>query len=272
MNLFDKQVEVYLPLLENFCNANIENYYTMWKPGTIQDVSGLHVPFCSKEYGSGKKTIFLGQDTYKADTYLEYLFDCSKESKYEDYLRFNNNWAENANQSLHYGGNYPYKFWNFVARIQFALNHKELKDSMMESLNEVPLEVLSFGWGNVYPLEMLETVGKKIIKKKTVLDYIKKDLYLELFNAAKEISKLKYLLQAYDPDYIIILAWKDEIEKDLFDGLNVHWNEDEYIDKVISTYSIENSKTKVIWLNHPRAMPAKSISIKYIIDLIINRM
>ncbi len=55
-------------------------------------------------------------------------------------------------------------------------------------------------------METFDTIKKEGIESNKDFDSF---VYSELLNESKKLSKLKNILEAFNPDYIVILAWKD---------------------------------------------------------------
>ena len=255
------QEKIYLPLIQSFKTENIDLYKNnLWiKPAAQTDFSGLFIPhYISKEYESlEKKIFFVGQDTYEWVP-LANVFNLSE----NDYLIKNNSWPNNSKEILKWIN--PYTFWNFVCKLQLSMNGFASDLSAIDEQKERLLN--GIGWGNLYSLELPETIRKYGEEFNSLFDH---NIYNRLLESSCNISKLKYILDAFKPDYVVILAWK-YVENWYFDELEVEYIENECIPDLLSCYKINN--TKVFWTYHPQALCRKSQDLNELTNYIINRL
>lgn len=253
------QEKVYIPLLREFKNNTQDLYKNLWI-SRGEDLSGVFIPHVFDDYYNAKtKVFFIGQDTY-GWTGLEQTYSLSEEK----YLAENNKWPDSIDTILEWTN--PYTFWNFAARVQLALNGYRPSD--LSNLSTSQRTVINqIGWGNLYSLEIPETVAKYGEDFNASFDHGK---YSELLKATQKISKLKNVIDAFKPDYVVILAWK-YVEDWLFEGLNVRHLQDESIPELLSVYEIAGVGTKIFWTYHPQALCRKSQDLEALISLFLNR-
>lgn len=204
------------------------------------------IPYTFPLYETSQfKAFYIGRDTsywceyndkYIADPEL-YLKD-SKEFVTID--QFQKDWNKTGS------------FWGMVGKLHLQLltgkYHKNLDD-----LTEKDWELLnSVGYGNLYSIELPETLKKKMTQENhTELDDIKDwEGYNKLRLAAKSFENLKTIFEAYgEPDVIFVLSWVDKA--DFFDGVDYEWKAEGCEENFRSVFLSKTHKTKVIWTSHP---------------------
>jgi len=267
MNYAENETIVYQRLLNAFCDKTESQYWRMWKYKVNNDLSGLMIPHTLPDYGKSVKIFYYGQDTLNNWTSLESVYK-KDENDQLNYLSENNKWPENVDQIYKETDKNPYHYWRFVLNLQSKIqniNYMDNREYEYEKMN-------SFGLGNVFPLELVSTIKKDIWRTRSMKAYIDLSIYNEIFENAKEFSKLKYLLPVYQPEYIVILVWRDDIEDWLSEEINYEFMEKESINKKISVYNIEKYGTKVFWIYHPQALIRKKIKYQEVIKAICNRL
>ena len=171
--------------------------------------------------------------------------------KFAEYLEKNNNWPKTIKVALNNTDSYyrPYSFWNFVSKLQLAFNNEKY-DSLLDLSSSQETVLNQLGWGNIFSLEKLCTIEKYGNDFTSTFD---KDIYKKILNASKKISRIKNIVDAFNPNYIILLAWQ-EVEKWLFRDLEYDFNRSESKKNLLSVYNIKKSSTKILWTYHPRAL------------------
>lgn len=252
------QEKIYIPLIKDFKNHTVNLYKNLWI-NKDADLSGLFIPHVFDDYYNAKtKVFFIGQDTYGWPE-LEKTYNWSE----KDYLKENNIWPESIDNTLEWTN--PYTFWNFVNRVQLAFNGE--KYDSLQNLSSSQCKILNqLGWGNIYSLEILETIAKYGEGFNKSFNH---DIYSELLKKTQNISKLKNVIDAFHPDYIVILAWK-YVEDWYLEGLEVRFIENESIDNLLSVYRLSNG-TKIFWTYHPQALCRKRQDLDELIKLFLNR-
>lgn len=252
------QEKIYVPLIRDFKNQTADLYKKMWINKTA-DFSGLFIPHVFDDYYSAKtKVFFIGQDTYGWSE-LEKTYTLSE----KDYLVENNKWPKSIDVTLEWTN--PYTFWNFVNRLQLAFNGE--KYDSLQNLSSSQRKILNqLGWGNIYSLEILETIAKYGEEFNQSFDH---SIYSDLLKRTQDISKLKNVIDAFHPDYVVILAWK-YVEEWYLDGLDAHFIAEESIDNLLSVYILNNG-TKVLWTYHPQALCRKSQNLDELIKIFQDR-
>lgn len=86
---------------------------------------------------------------------------------------------------------------------------------------------------------------------------------------SQNISKLKNIINAFNPDYVIVLAWK-YVEDWYLDGLDARYIASESIDNLLSVYKLSNG-AKVLWTYHPQALCRKSQDLEELIEIFMKR-
>lgn len=252
------QEKIYIPLIRDFKLQTTNLYKKVWVNKTA-DFSGLFIPHVFDDYYNAKtKLFFIGQDTYGWPE-LEKTYALSE----KDYLVENNKWPVSVDTTLEWTN--PYTFWNFVNRVQLAFNgekydiKKNLSTSQYKALNQL-------GWGNIYSLEILETIKKYGDEFYHSFDH---SIYSELLSKSQNISKLKNIINAFNPDYVIVLAWK-YVEDWYLDGLDARYIPSESIDNLLSVYKLSNG-AKVLWTYHPQALCRKRQDLEELIEIFMKR-
>lgn len=252
------QEKIYAPLIRDFKNLTSNLYKKLWKNKTA-DLSGLFIPHVFDDYYNAKtKVFFIGQDTY-GWLELEKTYIWSE----KDYLAENNKWPESVDTTLKWTN--PYTFWNFVNRLQLAFNDE--KYDSLQNLSSSQRKILNqVGWGNIYSLEILETIAKYGEEFNQSFDH---SVYSDLLKNTQKISKLKNVIDAFHPDYILILAWK-YVDDWYLEGLDAQYIANESIDNLLSVYKLNNG-TKVLWTYHPQALCRKKQNLEELIQIFLTR-
>lgn len=252
------QEKIYAPLIREFKNQTYDLYKKLWKNKTA-DLSGLFIPHVFDDYYNAKtKVFFIGQDTYGWPE-LEKTYNWSE----KDYLAENNKWPESVDTTLEWTN--PYTFWNFVNRVQLAFNDE--KYDSLQNLSSSQRKILNqVGWGNIYSLEILETIAKYGEEFNQSFDH---SVYSDLLKKTQTISRLKNVIEAFHPDYIVILAWK-YVEDWYLEGLDAQFIVEESIDNLLSVYKLNNG-TKILWTYHPQALCRKSQDLEELIKIFLDR-
>lgn len=252
------QEKIYIPLIKDFKKQTLDLYKKVWINKT-SEFSGLFIPHVFNDYYSAKtKVFFIGQDTYEWLA-LEKIYYLSEKA----YLAENNKWPESIDATLEWTN--PYTFWHFVNRLQLAFNGE--KYDTLQNLSLRQRKVLNqLGWGNIYSLEILETISKYGDEFNQSFN---PTIYADLFNRAQNISKLKNVIDAFHPDYVIILAWQ-YVEDWYLEGLDAQFIAEESIDRLLCVYKLNNGP-KILWTYHPQALCRKSQNLDELIKIILDR-
>lgn len=254
------QRKIYSPLINDFKNQTKNLYKKLWIKKQ-DDLSGLFIPHVFNDYyKAGIRYFYIGQDTYNW-TGLAKVYRLNE----NEYLKENNDWPNTIDSTLEWTN--PYTFWNFVNKMQLAFN-----DEKYDSLNNLSvsqrLVLNQLGWGNLYSLEVFETIKKYGDEFYKSFDHA---VYSDLLEKSKSISKLKNIIDAFDPDYLIILAWQ-YVEEWYFQDLDVQFIESESIPNLLSIYKIRNTNKKILWTYHPQSLCRKSQDLNDLIKKIRDRL
>lgn len=262
MNEDKNQEKIYQPLIESFKKQTSNLYKKLWvKKSSDIDLSGLFIPHVFDDYYNAEKRIFyIGQDTY----YWTSLSDVYSLNS-TDYLMKNNAWPESVDKTLEWTR--PYDFWNFVNRLHLVLNDEQC-DGLQNLVSPQRHLLNQLGWGNIYSLETFGTIKKYGEEVTNAFDF---SVYSMMFEEAKKISNLKNIMDAFNPDYVVILAWQD-VEEWYFKDLNVRYIEEESIEHLLSVYELENSRKKILWTYHPNALRFKGQDLGELMNILRSRL
>ena len=264
VGLQNKQKDVYEPLIEHFKEETKGDWDKLWfEPRDYNRyLAGLMIPKVFPYYQAcNKKVIYMGQDTYE---WVD--FDSVYNDTVANYLKKNNDAFPKSLDDLAERWGNPYHFWDYVCKLQLAIHGSP---SSLNSLSEADRDIISgIGWGNLNPLEKDSTIWKYGEDFCKLFDW---SIYYHLFERAKEISKVKYLIEAYHPDLIINLCW-DFNENLFFDGVEYEYCSGNSLDGFIACYLLKDSNTQVIWSRHPNNLRFMSITPDEIIKQIVERI
>ncbi len=239
-----EQSKIYIPLLEEYCQQNKDAIINSGYPYIP------FIPIAFKNYElSNPKIFYVGIDTYYWDTSIEKLIECYITNSLSDILTINNNVVSpkrilgdwHSNKGL---------FWEFVCKLHlYVRTARLLNNDGLRHLSSDEVEMIGeIGYGNMNSIELQSTLGPK---KEDIWDSIDKNQYWQLKHfSEKTIDPIINLIQAYHPDYIIILGWGDHVNH-VFKGLNYEAKNDFYEDNYRALYTLSNLKTKIIWTCHP---------------------
>lgn len=256
------QEKIYLPLIKEFKEQTETLYKNYLWIEKSNDLSGLFIPHVLDEYKvSRKKVFYIGQDTYEWIP-LGNLY----EKMEENYLLENNTWPLSTDDILKLSKN-KYTFWNFVSKIQLAINGEQYND--LKNLCDSKKKVLNqLGWGNLYSLERFSTIRKY---EETFIKSFNHKIYKKLLKKSKDISKLKNILKAYEPNYVVILAWQN-VKNWYFDGIEAEFIKEESMERLLAVYNVKETNAKIFWTYHPQALCRKKQDLNNLIEIILKRM
>ena len=225
------------------------------------NMCGLFLPYTLSRYNSAKKKCFyFGQDTYGWIDFNK-MIEYYENNNIIGYIEENNN-LMTVDKIIEYSNNKEGNFWTLIIRLHVFLctneiiNVNEFSENDKQYLEEI-------GYGNLNSIEL-----PKSLQNQGLWDTLNETIYWDVKEKSRVFDSLKYVLDLYDPDYIFIFNWDASKEKDTFYRLVPHCNTESYIDGIISTYSIENYKTKLIWCPHPNNLRFKSMNINELINII----
>lgn len=147
-------------------------------------------------------------------------------------------------------------FWKFCQRLHLYIRTGREDFEITQLTNDEYDIIEEMGYGNLNTIEHDNTLKKgRKDKDGNTIDgdwyRINREKFYQIRQASREIDKLKHLLEAYNPDLIIILNWEER--KDVFEGLSETWVEDQYIEGIRAVYTLANKSTKILWTSHPNA-------------------
>ena len=242
--------EYYLPLLKRFCEIALPLYECGYPQGPF-------IPYTMPNYGKAKlKVMFVGQDT-KGWTRYNVLDKAFKSERLSDYLEENISNVR-VEKALMAWGNNIRAFWPFADKLYLLIRTGEYV-SDLKCLDDEQIEILKeVGYGNLHSIEIPDTLRRRF-------DYYEDDLKvwdlitnIELYNCIREAARpfetIKSMIEAYNPDYMFVLAWKGS-DEEFFENTDYLWQEgfkgkiEEK--KYQAVYLSKTYKTKVIWSLHP---------------------
>lgn len=236
--------EVYLPLLKEFCDKALPLYECGYPQGPF-------IPYTMPNYNKASlKIMYIGQDSSEWTRY-NVLENAYRNNRLEEYLE------ENIN-NVHIGnmfdwGNKEGAFWPFVEKLHLLIRTgkyfsdiRSIDDTHKELIKEV-------GYGNLYSIEIPKTIRKRVdsFEEVEVIKLISdKKQYQGIRDAAKPFERVQSMIEAYHPDYIFVLSWRDK--DDFFDNTDFQRQEEWFEDYFRAVFfSREQFNTKVIWSLHP---------------------
>ena len=249
------QEKIYLPLLEKFCSEIVQNK-------NLNDIPEVFVPIAMPNYIDAEKKIFYcGSDTFGWGE-MSNLMEFFKDNDLKNYLTENNKWLTPEGIIKHSNNN-PASFWGLVIRLHLMIKTKQLKS--LSNLTDEDINHLNdIGYGNIYSIE-----HQKILKKRGVWENIDKYVYDDIKSKSCMFDHLKLILNCFNPDIVFIFTWDESKEEDIFLDLKPEWNEVDFKKGIISTYTIEGYKTKLIWCLHPNRLRFKSMNADELINEIL---
>lgn len=213
------------------------------------------IPYTFPKYQSSPlKVFYVGRDTYYWCEY-DAMYDNNEQIVPELYLHNNADYVSVGN--IEKDWNKPGSFWGMVSKLHLQLLTGVYHQSINE-LTESDWNLLEgIGYGNLFSIELLETLKKKKYiskgddKERSEYDDIKDfQGYNSLRTFAKPFENLKTIFSAYgEPDIVFILSWAEK--DDFFEGLDYDFQKDKFENYMRSVYISNNHKTKVIWSIHP---------------------
>lgn len=250
----------YSPLLKQFVTDNkeilIQSGYP-WAP---------FIPYAFPSYGfSGKKVFYIGIDTYYWGTYPVDLFNGQILDNFEYLLRKNDDVVTTRRILLDWAYDKG-TFWKFICKLQLYIQTGRLystEDLRKLSLDEI-CHIDSMGYGNLNSIELNNTLSDE-----GYWVNMNHEAYWAMKQASASLDELKPILDAYNPDYVIVLSSNID-ESKFFNGLKyIHLEQhDEDCFRVL--YNIEDYNTKIIQTCHPRRFSFKSTNddemVPYIAD------
>lgn len=250
----------FLPLLENVCECAKSVGEDAWP------TNGVFIPYTFENYNKAPyKIMYVGRDTAGWVKFKEMMNDY-QDQKLTHYIEKNSNvvTVQGRNEdgsdahSLREGWNVTHSidFWKFCQRLHLYIRTGREDFEITQLTNDEYDIIEEMGYGNLNTIEHDNTLKKgRKDKDGNTIDgdwyRINREKFYQIRQASREIDKLKHLLEAYNPDLIIILNWEER--KDVFEGLSETWVEDQYIERIRAVYTLANKSTKILWTSHPNA-------------------
>ena len=250
--------DYFLPLVEEFCKTATE------LGPSVYPRHALFVPYTFEAYHSAPKKIFyVGRDSEGWIKFDEMMMDFEN-GDLDNYLEKNSNvvtvQGENDDNtkthdvhSLREGWNINNKwsFWTYCQKLHLYITKGYENVDIRNLTNDDYLTIEQMGYGNLNAIEHDRTLKKDRNGIRWWDNISDKKRFHHLRLASRKFDRIKHILDAYNPDLIIILNWEER--DDIFEGLEKEWIKKYYIDKLRAVYRIEGYDTKILWSNHPNA-------------------
>ena len=253
----------FLPLVEDFCKTAAELGPSAYPR------HALFVPYTFEAYHSAPKKIFyIGRDSEGWIKFDEMMRDYEN-GELDRYLEKNSNvvtvQGENDDNtethdvhSLREGRNMNNKwsFWTYCQKLHLYIT-KGYETVDLRNLTDDDYQTIEqMGYGNLNAIEHDRTLKEDRGGDNWWSLIGDKKKFHQLRLASRKLDRIKHIIEAYNPELIIILNWEER--PDIFEGLQEIWLEDYYIDTLRRVYTLEGYDTKILWSNHPNA---RSISV-----------
>lgn len=236
------QSEIYLPLLEEFCRQNEEEILSSGYPYLP------FIPIAFSNYDiSNPKIFYVGIDTYHwiratqelLKYYHAHTLSVILELKEREVTpkRILQDWYSDKG-----------RFWEFVCKLHLYIRTgKVLNNDNLRNLSSAEVEMIKeIGWGNMNSVEL-----EKTLRKEGEWDAIDPSKYYRLKRSSENLlDPIMNLIQAFEPNYIILLGW-GENEEHVFKGLNYEVKDEFYEQDFRALYQLKDYRTKIIWTCHP---------------------
>ena len=135
-------------------------------------------------------------------------------------------------------------FWTFVSQLHLYLRTGKMADDLTRLSSQQIKTIREVGYGNLHSIELKQT----LINEGT-WEGINPSEYNVLVQKSKSLDKLKYILDAYEPDIVFILSWENYME--FFNGLEYENVASWYEEDLRSVFTVKGYRTKIIWTSHP---------------------
>lgn len=171
------------------------------------NMPSVFIPGCGSMYKfQNKKILYIGKDTNGWDNFKEdlkiYRDIDKRENLTKDITNRATNRIENGCHIKWWRGGTS-GFWDFIFKLQTKINKLDIEKINEEALKSNDIITQSFAWGNCN------------IFQKLVSDNIKdSSIYNEVNEKVTQESRfriLKYMIDSFKPDIIIILNWKEDV-------------------------------------------------------------
>lgn len=219
-----------------------------------------------------KKILYLGKDTNGWDNFKEdlklYRDIYKRDDLIKDVINRATNRIENGCHIKWWRGGTS-GFWDFVFKLQSKINEVNIEKINLETLKNNEIITQSFAWGNCN------------IFQKLVSDDIKySDIYNEIDEKITEKYKfelLKYMINSFNPDIIVILNWKEDVafigeynnKKTYIDDISKDIEKDKKIK--IEYYHLSGGQ-HVFWTYHPTGIRRCGDSVARWVDALYEFM
>lgn len=221
---------IFAPLLESFLQETktINSGYPY----------GPFIPHVFEHYGQAPlKVFYCGRDTYY---WLEE--ELLNENTIQSYLSKN---ASVITPEVMTDNNNLSNFWTFVTQLHLYLRTGKIAEDLSLLTADQKKMLREIGYGNLHSIEL-----KQSLMNEGTWDGIHPSEYNVLVQKSKSLDKLKYILDAYEPDIVFIFSWENYME--YFNGLTYENRSSWYEEDLRSVFTVKGYRTKVIWTSHPR--------------------
>jgi hypothetical protein len=230
--------QVFEPLLKTFCQATQDIDIS-------DNFSSIFLPHTMKGYDAAEKKIFyFGRDT---STWLRtgFLMNCYRTDNLDTYIEKTFEWV-NKFDFLEYNKKKSSGFWSIAMLLHLKIKGVTEKPSISENLDEKFYDLLNdFGYGNTNAIEVPES-----LQIQGVWDGLDQNKYWQIKEHSRMFDKLKFTIEAYEPNLVFIFNWKCDEKKFLegleFDIKSVQLIKDNFLDIHLTNYD-----TRIIWTVHP---------------------
>ncbi len=251
---------VFDPLLRQFCQDTEQIQID-------ENFSSIFLPHTMSGYDKADKKIFyFGRDT-NGWLPTKYLMQNFKDQRLDKYIDETSSWI-NDYGFLDYNKNSAYGFWTLSMKLHLKL--KGITDNIRIDKTFYDHEYIDllndFGYGNTNAIEV-----QKSLQNQGIWQTLDKSKYWQVKEKSKIFDKLIHTIKAYHPDLVFIFNWACD-EKLFLEGLNYINEKLDLINNQFWVYTLNDTKTKIVWTIHPRTLSFNGYNTDKLIDTILNNV